>query len=1153
MATHFPFDVASVQRVIALAESLPFAAGEFDALLPFNALHHFDLPAFLGEAARVVRPSGALLLYTRTPEQNRRKVWGRFFPEFVARETRLHSERRLRTAMAATGCFQTIRLHPVSEGLTKREPVERRTEGGYCRSRRPLLAFLSLATMSDFLDRLTAALVDRYTIERELGAGGMATVYLAEDLKHRRKVAIKILRPELAAILGPDRFLREIEIAAKLNHPHILPLHDSGQVVASPQDRAQADASPPGDPERVSGGEVCLYYVMPYVAGESLRGKINREKQLPIDEAIRITEQVASALDYAHRQGVIHRDIKPENVLLHEDVAMVMDFGIALAARHVSEARLTETGLSIGTPAYMSPEQVSGERALDARCDVYSLGAVLYEMLTGETPYTGATAQVIMAKQATDPVPSVQRIRSTVPASVDTALERALAKAPADRWTGTGEFARQLRTGHGAGDAPRRGVTGAAGGRRTRTAFFGIAALLAAAGAAWFLIPRAPATEFPDADPAVLTVLPFEVRGSDEFAYLREGMVDLVSTKLDGVGGLRVVDPHASLALVAEPSAGPTTAHEALRLSATLGAGRALRGSVVLVEGSLQVRASVYGPGDDDRIDASVTGPADRLFELVDELVRTLVAGGLIAEEAPLSSLEGLTTASNEALRLYLTGIQNFRIGRGTQEDFGLLTQAVALDSTFALASYWAGYVATYDEIEDPEPHFRLALRHQDRLGQRDRMRLTAALAGAEGRQVDAIRLYEAFVGRYPDDLAGWFQLGEQLAHTGQFEGRTLAEARPAYERAIALDPALAPAYYHLSHIGGLQGDSVALRVWATRLDSLGVDSLWIALAEFVRALVTGDSSAIQLPFDRIRVVESDIPAAVLAGSMGQLLGATLEHAPRASRALIREFGARAFTDTAQTVAARRAARIESASGRFDAAESTLWNVEGELGTVLPQDLAWIALHPASRSAERSEAAFRALSDMSPSPGTGEAAARHYLLARLALRLGRTGTFDGNRAALRDFEPDSPEIGRFAGDLATELDAIAGRAGGDPAHALESLLEATYWERAQSWLGVPERTYLAGRLPDRFPMFLRAELLREASQDSAAAHWYRVAADGVWHRGPALMGLAEIRARQGASKEAADLYQRVVALWADGDAELNELLEVLRDRIAVLR
>jgi tetratricopeptide (TPR) repeat protein/TolB-like protein len=972
--------------------------------------------------------------------------------------------------------------------------------------------------MAESLDRITAALADRYRIERELGAGGMATVYLAEDLKHHRQVAVKILRPELAAVLGPERFLREIDIAAKLNHPHILPLHDSGE------------------------RDGFLYYVMPFVSGESLRDKIARERQLAIDEAIRITEQVASALEYAHRQDVIHRDIKPENVLLHEGVAMVMDFGIALAVSRVSDERLTETGLSIGTPAYMSPEQVSGEQALDGRCDVYSLGAMLYEMLTGETPYTGATAQVIVAKQLTEPIPSARRIRSSVSAPVDAALGRALAKAPADRWPNTVQFARHLREGLKTRDRA---------GPRIRIATFGFAAVLAAV-AAWFLIPRAPAPSPSEADPTVLAVLPFEVRGSDEFAYLREGMVDLVSTKLDGVGGLRVVDPHTALALFNESAAGVTTGREARSLSATLGAGRALQGSVVRVERSLQVRASVYGPGDDDRIDASVDGPADRLFELVDELVGTLVARGLIGEQTPLSNLEGLTTSSNEALRLYLTGIQNFRTGRGTQETFALLTQAVALDSTFALASYWAGYAAAYDEIEDPEPHFQLALRHQDRLGQRDRMRLAAAIAGAEGRHADAIRLYEAFVERYSDDLAGWFQLGEQLAHTGHFGGRTLAEARPAYERAIALDPALAPAYYHLCHIGGLQGDSLALRVWAARLDSLGVDSLWIALTEFVRAVMVQDSLGIRQPFDRIRAAESDIPPATLAGSMGELLGATLEHAPRESRALIWEFGARAFTDTARTVFARRTARIESASGRFDEAERALRDVDRALGTALPQDLAWIALHPANGSVGRLEEAYRMLTAVSPGTGTGEAAARHYLLARLALELGRNEALARSRATLRDFEPESPEIGRFAADLATELDAIALGAAGDPMRGLESLLQATYWERAQSWLGFSEPTYLDGRLPDRFPVFLRAELLHEAGQDSAAAVWYRVAADGVWHRGPALVGLAETRARQGEHQEAAELYRRVRSLWADADADLEEMLDLVQAPLAEL-
>src|SRR5438445_389769 len=234
-------------------------------------------------------------------------------------------------------------------------------------------------------DRLRIGLAGRYTIERELGAGGMATVYLAHDVKHRRMVAIKVLRPELASLLGPDRFLREVEVAAKLNHPHILALYDSGEA------------------------EGFLFYVMPYIKGESLRQKLEREKQLSIEEALGVTRQVASALGYAHAHDVIHRDVKPENILLHEGEAMVADFGIALAVSAAASERLTLTGLAVGTPAYMSPEQAVSERALDARSDVYSLGCVLYEMLAGEPPYTGATAQVLIAKRLVDPVPAVRR------------------------------------------------------------------------------------------------------------------------------------------------------------------------------------------------------------------------------------------------------------------------------------------------------------------------------------------------------------------------------------------------------------------------------------------------------------------------------------------------------------------------------------------------------------------------------------------------------------------------------------------------------------------------------------------------------------------------------------------------------------------------
>ncbi len=278
------------------------------------------------------------------------------------------------------------------------------------------------------LNRITTALSDNYTIERELGAGGMATVYLAQDVKHDRKVAVKVLRPELAAVIGAERFLSEIKTTANLQHPHILPLFDSGRT------GGQADGR----------SDDFLYYVMPYIDGESLRDLLDREKQLPVEEAVRIASEVASALDYAHRHGVIHRDIKPENILLHDGQALVADFGIALAASKAGGSRMTETGMSLGTPHYMSPEQAMGDRELTAKSDVYALGATLYEMLSGEPPFSGPTAQAIVAKVMTDDPRPLTELRRSVPPEVDAACLQALEKLPADRFASAAEFAQAL-------------------------------------------------------------------------------------------------------------------------------------------------------------------------------------------------------------------------------------------------------------------------------------------------------------------------------------------------------------------------------------------------------------------------------------------------------------------------------------------------------------------------------------------------------------------------------------------------------------------------------------------------------------------------------------------------------------------------------------
>jgi serine/threonine-protein kinase len=334
--------------------------------------------------------------------------------------------------------------------------------------------------MPDLLERLTAALADRYRVDRELGHGGMATVYLAEDLKHHRPVALKVLRPELAAVLGPDRFLREIELCARLTHPHILPLHDSGE----------ADGF--------------LYYVMPYVEGESLRDRLTREKQLPLDDALQINREVADALSYAHSHGVIHRDIKPENILLESGHAVVADFGIGRAIDQAGGEKLTGTAVVLGTPAYMSPEQAAGSNELDGRSDLYSLGCVLYEMLAGQPPFTGPTIESLVRQHLAAEPQNITNIRPSVPSVVAVALMRSLAKASADRFATTAEFA-------------------------------------AALAAATHLPPALTTTRTPGQPPSI-AVLPFtNMSGTREDDYLCEGLAEEIINALVQIPGLRVI------------------------------------------------------------------------------------------------------------------------------------------------------------------------------------------------------------------------------------------------------------------------------------------------------------------------------------------------------------------------------------------------------------------------------------------------------------------------------------------------------------------------------------------------------------------------------------------------------------------------------------
>jgi TolB-like protein/tRNA A-37 threonylcarbamoyl transferase component Bud32 len=503
-------------------------------------------------------------------------------------------------------------------------------------------------------DRLTEALAGRYAIERELGRGGMATVFLAEDAKHHRKVAVKVLHPDLAQALGADRFLREIEIAASLRHPHILPLYDSGE----------------------AGGY--LYYVMPYVEGDSLRTRLARERQLPIDDALRISREVADALSYAHARGVVHRDIKPENILLEAGHAVVADFGIAKAVATAGQATaLTATGMSVGTPSYMSPEQSAGDPDLDGRSDLYSLGCVLYEMLAGQPPFSGATVESVVRQHVLSPPPPVTQFRPAVPASVADAVARALAKNPADRFNPVGQFAAALSEAPAPAPAPGEPAVP----RKRQVGRIAVAGLLVitVAAAAWTLLR----SDRPASD-ASIAVLPFTPLG-DTARTLAVGMHAEIITQLTKTPGLRVASRSSSLGY------GGSDKGEA-DIAAELGVTTLLTGSVQQAGDQVRFSLALSDPIEGRQIwaesyDRRLT--AENLLDMQAEVAREVAAAMQLqlspAQEAELARPQ---TTDLAALNLYYRALPlwDIRFPDTDTITVRLLEEAVGRDSAFAAA-----------------------------------------------------------------------------------------------------------------------------------------------------------------------------------------------------------------------------------------------------------------------------------------------------------------------------------------------------------------------------------------------------------------------------------------------------------------------------------
>jgi eukaryotic-like serine/threonine-protein kinase len=506
--------------------------------------------------------------------------------------------------------------------------------------------------MGDPLERLQSTVGSAYQVERELGHGGMATVYLAQDLKHGRRVALKLLRPDLAVALGPERFQREIRFAARLQHPNILTVLDSG------------------------GSGALLWFTMPYVEGESLRDRLDREHQLPVSEAVRLAAEVADALACAHSQGIVHRDIKPGNILLSgQDHPLVTDFGIAHTADQNTVDRLTETGMIVGTPAYMSPEQATGERHLDARTDIYALGCVLYEMLAGEPPFTGPTAQAIAAKRITDPVPAISRIRDTIPPKLERALSRALAKVPADRFSGAAEFAAALRAaGSEPSERPRR-----------RLGFLwpsvGAAALLLIAGI-YYLTQSTGSS--PSSGPIPLAVLPFRTFGAaGDSSVLAIGIPDAIITRLAGLKQMRLRPTSAVLQY-----AGKDT--DPREIGRQLSVSYLVTGTVQAAADRLRVSVQLVRSGDGSPVWGSAYDLARQdlltLQDSIAEKVSTSLAVRLSADEH--ERLYRRYTANPAAYEWYLRGrSQLARVSEdGTRNAFQAFERALVLDSNYALA-----------------------------------------------------------------------------------------------------------------------------------------------------------------------------------------------------------------------------------------------------------------------------------------------------------------------------------------------------------------------------------------------------------------------------------------------------------------------------------